>query len=252
MQAELRHVRDDLLEQRAGLGQLLDEQEDDGDAAPTLHEELARVPRRAFFMRLRAGDLDGSLEDLHRRVRGVSPSCVTLRPRCVQHRWRSSVCRRRWRRSTDSRPSRPTTSRAAPEPLRTGVYRLVEHRLFFAGRRARPPAWDRRPARNRDRRRAERLGGRGGRSSTRGAAGRLDADRGSARPNMSAGDVAACIGGRAAVDAASSVGMSEADAASTTSSSPTTTRSSARGSAARRRRARACTSSPRRGRCQMR
>jgi hypothetical protein len=109
MQAELRHVRDDLLEQRAGLGQLLDEQEDQRRRhAETLHEELAQV-LAGVLMRLRAGDWTARSRIFIMRSGGYSPSCVTLRPRCVRHRWRSWVCCRRWRRSTDS-PSRPTTS----------------------------------------------------------------------------------------------------------------------------------------------
>jgi signal transduction histidine kinase len=128
IQAELRHVRDDLLEQRAGLGQLLDAQEDERRRhAETLHEELAQVLAGVLMqLRLRRGG-DSSLEELQDDVRGVlaelrdvatelSPSSLVqlgLVP-ALEAIDGLSV-------NADSMPD------PVPEPLRTGVYRLVEH-----------------------------------------------------------------------------------------------------------------------------
>jgi signal transduction histidine kinase len=124
-EAELRHARDDLLDQRAGLGLLLDAQEDERRRhAETLHEDLAQA-LAGVMMQLRTGD-GGSREDLRDEVRGVLAALREM--------------------ATDLRPSTlgqlglvpaleaidGLTVEAdgvpdpLPEPLRTGVYRLVE------------------------------------------------------------------------------------------------------------------------------
>ena len=139
MQAELRHVRDDLLEQRAGLGQLLDEQEDERRRhAETLHEELAQV-LAGVLMRLRAGDLDGSLEDLHHEVRGVLAElrdiATALRPASLAQLGLLPALEAIDGLAVEA----DDVPDPLPEPLRTGVYRLVEHvvRSSPAGARVR-------------------------------------------------------------------------------------------------------------------
>jgi signal transduction histidine kinase len=131
-------IEAELLEQRAGLGQLLDAQEDDRRRhAETLHEELAQVLAGVLMqLRLRHGG-DGSLDELQSDVRGVlaelrdvatelSPSSLAqlgLVP-ALEAIDGLSV-------NADSIPD------PVPEPLRTGVYRLVEHAVSAAAAGAR-------------------------------------------------------------------------------------------------------------------
>jgi signal transduction histidine kinase len=121
-------IEAELREQRDGLGQLLDAQEDDRRRhAETLHEELAQVLAGVLMqLRLRRGD-DSSLEELHDEVRGVlaelrdmatelSPASLAqlgLVPALVAIDGLAVTA--------DGLPD------PVPEPLRTGVYRLVEH-----------------------------------------------------------------------------------------------------------------------------
>jgi signal transduction histidine kinase len=127
IQAELRHVRDDLLEQRAGLGRLLDAQEDERRRhADTLHEELAQV-LAGVLMQLRSRGGDGSLEELQGEVRGVLAElrdvATKLRP--------SSLAQLGLVPALESIDGLTVYADSVPdpvpEPLRTGVYRLVEH-----------------------------------------------------------------------------------------------------------------------------
>lgn len=126
VQAELTHVRDDLLEQRAGLGQLLDAQEDERRRhAETLHEELAQV-LAGVLMQLRRGG-DNSFEELEDEVRGVLAElrelATELRP--------SSLAQLGLVPALEALDGLVVKADAipdpVPEPLRTGVYRLVEH-----------------------------------------------------------------------------------------------------------------------------
>jgi len=151
VQAELLRVRDDLVEQRSGLGRLLDAQEDERRrVAETLHEDLAQV-LAAVLLGLRILRRDApassgvSLDDLHAQVVGVLadvrevarallPASLTqlgLVPALealADDRYRGSL-------EIDARD----VPDPLPEPLRTGVYRLVEQAMTAhrAGRPAR-------------------------------------------------------------------------------------------------------------------
>ena len=129
MQAELRLSRDDLLEQRVGLGRLLDAQEDERRRhAETLHEELAQV-LAGVLMRLRIGRHgadDNSLEELHDEVRSVLAElrdvATALRPSSLAHLGVVPALE-----SIDGLAvEADDVTDPIPEPLRTGVYRLVE------------------------------------------------------------------------------------------------------------------------------
>ena len=123
-----------LLEQRSGLGRLLDAQEDDRRRlAETLHEELAQV-LAAVLMRLRMlrrhGADDSSLDELQSQVVGVLEERARGRDVAAAVVARAARPRaRRSRRATTSRSRPAGVPEPLPEPLRTGVYRLVEHVL---------------------------------------------------------------------------------------------------------------------------
>jgi signal transduction histidine kinase len=133
IEAELRHIRDDLLEQRAGLGQLLDAQEDERRRhAETLHEELAQVLAGVLMqLRLRRGD-DSSLEELHNEVRGVLAElrdvATELRPSSLAQLGLVPALEAIGGLAVEA----DSVPDPVPEPLRTGVYRLVEHVLSAA------------------------------------------------------------------------------------------------------------------------
>ena len=128
IEAELLHIRDDLLEQRAGLGHVLDAQEDERRRhADRLHEELAQV-LAGVLMQLRAGRYDdGSLAALHDDVRGVVAElrdvATKLRP--------SSLAQLGLVPALEAIDGLTVEADGVPdpvpEPLRTAVYRLVEH-----------------------------------------------------------------------------------------------------------------------------
>jgi signal transduction histidine kinase len=128
IQAELRHIRDDLLEQRAGLGQLLDAQEDERRRhAETLHEELAQVLAGVLMqLRIGRGD-DSSLEELHDDVRGVLSElrgvATELRPTSLAQLGLVPALEAIEGLAVQA----DDVQDPVPEPLRTGVYRLIEH-----------------------------------------------------------------------------------------------------------------------------
>jgi signal transduction histidine kinase len=137
MEAELRHIRDDLLEQRAGLGQLLDAQEDERRRhAETLHEELAQV-LSGVLMQLRVSRGGGTDDGLHDEVRGVLAElrdvATALRPSSLAHLGVLPALE-----SIDGLAvEADDVPDPLPEPLRTGVYRLVEHLVSAAAGDAR-------------------------------------------------------------------------------------------------------------------
>jgi len=144
VEMELLRVRDDLLEQRSGLGRLLDAQEDERRrVAETLHEDLAQV-LAAVLLGLRilgrtAPESSGvSLEDLHTQVVGVLadvrevarsllPTSLTQLGLVPALEALADDLRDRHHGGleidADGVPD------PLPEPLRTGVYRLVEQAM---------------------------------------------------------------------------------------------------------------------------
>jgi signal transduction histidine kinase len=113
---------------QAGLGQLLDSQEDDRRRhAETLHEELAQVLAGVLMqLRTRRGD-DGSLEELYNDVRSVLAElrdvATELRP--------STLAQLGLVPALESIEGLAVEAEHVPEPVpepqRTAVYRLVEH-----------------------------------------------------------------------------------------------------------------------------
>ena len=143
LEAELRRMHDDLIEQRSGLGRLLDAQEDDRRRlAETLHEELAQVLAAVLMglRMLRRQGADGpSLDELHAQVVGVladvRETASALRPSTLAQLGLVPALEAIDRLSVDA----DGLPEPLPEPLRTGVYRLVEHVVAAAepGARAR-------------------------------------------------------------------------------------------------------------------
>ena len=142
---ELLRVRDDLFEQRSGLGRLLDAQEDErGRAAEMLHEDLAQV-LAAVLLGLRmlgresAEQRSVSLDELHAQVVGVLADvrevAGALRPPALAQLGLAQAFealasdlhdRHRITLAVDA-AGMPA---ALPEPLLTGVYRLVEEAMM--------------------------------------------------------------------------------------------------------------------------
>ena len=137
-------VRDDLLEQRSGLGRVLDAQEDERKrAAETLHEDLAQV-LAAVLLGLRIMRRDApesssvSLDDLQDQVvgvladvrevaRGLLPtSLVQLGLMPALETLAEDLHERRHGGLEIDADGVPDPLR---EPLRTGVYRLVEQAM---------------------------------------------------------------------------------------------------------------------------
>jgi signal transduction histidine kinase len=127
-----------LLDQRSGLGRLLDAQEDDRSRlAETLHEELAQVLAAVLIglrMLRRHGADDELLDELQahvvgvlERMRGVATS---LRPSSLAQLGLVPALEAR----DDVAVEAAGLPEPLPEPLRTGVYRLVEH-MVSPGRR---------------------------------------------------------------------------------------------------------------------
>jgi signal transduction histidine kinase len=131
--AELRRVRDDLLEQRSGLGHLLDLQEDERTrVAERLHEDLAQVLSAVLLgvrVLRRGASEDGAvqLDQLHEQIVRVLEDmrsvAASLRPSSLAY--------------LGLVPALEALGESAgcvievevgdiPEPLRTGIYRLVE------------------------------------------------------------------------------------------------------------------------------
>ncbi len=137
LEAELLRVQDDLFEQRSGLGRLLDAQEDDRRrAAEMLHEDLAQV-LAAVLLGLRmlgreAPEQDGvSLDELHAQVVGVLADvrevAGALRPSSLAQLGLVPALEAL---AQDGLAIDATgMTGAVPEPLLTGVYRLVEQAM---------------------------------------------------------------------------------------------------------------------------
>lgn len=120
-----------LLEQRRGFGHLLDAQEDDRRRhAETLHEELAQV-LSAVLMNLRMLRRQGidakSLDELHDQVVGVLEEirdlATELRPSSLAQLGLVPALEALDGVSVEA-GGRPEP---VPEPVRTGIYRFVEH-----------------------------------------------------------------------------------------------------------------------------
>jgi signal transduction histidine kinase len=136
-------VRDDLLEQRSGLGRLLDAQEDDRRRlAETLHEELAQV-LAAVLLGLRMlrredpGAGGGSLDELHAQIVGVLDDvrdmAGALRPRSLAQLGLVPALEALARDAHGGLSvEADDVPEPLPEPLRTGVYRLIESALSTA------------------------------------------------------------------------------------------------------------------------
>ena len=133
LQAGLAADSNRLLDQRSGLGRLLDAQEDDRRRlADTLHEELAQV-LAAVLMGLRMirrhGADDRTLDELQSQVVGVLEElrgvATTLRPSSLAQLGLVPALEAR----DDVAVEAAGVPEPLPEPLRTGVYRLVEHVL---------------------------------------------------------------------------------------------------------------------------
>jgi hypothetical protein len=130
-----------LLEQRSGLGRLLDAQEDDRRrVAETLHEELAQVLAAVLMglrMLRRQGADDGSLDELQAQVVGVledlREAATSLSPSSLAQLGLVPALEAR----DDVAVEAASLPEPLPEPLRTGVYRLVEHLLSPEGPAAR-------------------------------------------------------------------------------------------------------------------
>ena len=122
-----------LLEQRSGLGRLLDAQEDDRRRlADTLHEEPAQVLAAVLMglrMLRRHGADDSSLDELQSQVVGVLEDvrgvATSLRPSSLAQLGLVPALEAR----DDVAVEAAGVPEPLPEPLRTGVYRLVEHVL---------------------------------------------------------------------------------------------------------------------------
>ena len=142
LEAELLRVRDDLFEQRSGLGRLLDAQEDDRRrVAETLHEDLAQV-LAAVLLGLRMLGRDGAggttacrSTSCTRRSSASSPTCARSPEGCgrlaraARPRAGARGARPGCNASPASRSTPPAWPDAVPEPLLTGVYRLVEQAM---------------------------------------------------------------------------------------------------------------------------
>ncbi|MDQ2676392.1 MAG: hypothetical protein M3Y34_06240, partial [Actinomycetota bacterium] len=128
IEAELRHIRDTLLEQRDGLSLLLDAEEDERRRhAEKLHEELAQVLAGVLMQLRMTPREDGSLEELHDEVRGVLAAlrdiATALRPSTLAHLGLLPALQAIDGLTVEA----DDAADQLPEPLRTGVYRLVEH-----------------------------------------------------------------------------------------------------------------------------
>jgi signal transduction histidine kinase len=142
IEAELRRVRDDLLEQRSGLGHLLDaEEEERRRVAERLHEDLAQV-LAAVLLGLRMLRRDPSapkelaLEDLHAqvvRVLGdVRDVAASLRPFTLGELGLLPALEALAGRLPWVKIEAHGVPDDLPEPLQLAVYRLVEQ-AFAAG-----------------------------------------------------------------------------------------------------------------------
>jgi signal transduction histidine kinase len=141
LEAELRQMRDDLLEQRSGLGRLLAAQEHDRQrVADTLHEELAQVLAAVLLglrmVRRRGSFDDAALDELHGQVVGVLEDirqlAGALRPAPLAHLGLVPALEALQDDFRGLSVEAGGLPEPLPEPLRTGLYRLVESALRAA------------------------------------------------------------------------------------------------------------------------
>jgi signal transduction histidine kinase len=143
LEVELRRTHEDLLEQRSGLGRLLDAQEDDRRRlAETLHEELAQVLAAVLLglrMLRRQDPAAGgsSLDDLHGQVLDVLDEvrdlAGALRPSSLAQLGLVPALEALARDTHgDLAVEADAVPEPLPEPLRTSVYRLIESALSAA------------------------------------------------------------------------------------------------------------------------
>jgi signal transduction histidine kinase len=144
LETELRRARDELLEQRSGLGRLLDTQENDRRRmAETLHEELAQALAAALLglRMLRREDLGapgGSLDELHAQIVGVLNDvrelAGELRPTSLAQLGLVPALEALARDAPHGLTVEAVdVPDPLPEPLRTSAYRLIETALATAG-----------------------------------------------------------------------------------------------------------------------
>ena len=137
LEAELLRVRDDLFEQRSGLGRLLEAQEDDRRrVAERLHEDLAQVLAAVLLgLRMLGREAPGhggvSLDELHAQVVGVLADvrevAGALRPSSLAQLGLVPALEALAEGSLAIDAT--GMAGAVPEPLLTGVYRLVEQAM---------------------------------------------------------------------------------------------------------------------------
>jgi signal transduction histidine kinase len=143
LETELRRARDELLEQRSGLGRLLDTQEDDRRRmAETLHEELAQALAAVLLglRMLRREDVSapgGSLDELHSQVVGVLKDvrelAGELKPVSLAQLGLVPALEALARDAAAGLTVEAIDiPEPLPEPLRTNVYRLIETALATA------------------------------------------------------------------------------------------------------------------------
>ena len=143
LETELRRARDELLEQRSGLGRLLDAQEDDRRRiAEALHEELAQA-LAAVLLGLRMlpredpGAGGRSLDELHAQIVGVLNDvrelAGELRPASLAQLGLVPALEALARNAPGNLTVEAVNfPEPLPEPLRTSVYRLIETALATA------------------------------------------------------------------------------------------------------------------------
>jgi len=130
-----------LLEQRRGLGHLLDAQEEERRRhADTLHDELAQILAAVLLnlrMLRRQGVASEALDELHDQVVGVLEEvrelATELRPSSLAQLGLAPALEALDGVSVEA----AGLSEPVPEPMRTGVYRFVEHVVSSAGSGAR-------------------------------------------------------------------------------------------------------------------
>ena len=143
LETELRRARDELLEQRSGLGRLLDTQEDDRRRiSETLHEELAQALAAALLgvrmlRREDPGAPRGSLDELHAQIVGVLNEvrelAGELRPTSLAQLGLVPALEALARDAPGGLTVEAmNVPEPLPEPLRTSTYRLIETALATA------------------------------------------------------------------------------------------------------------------------
>lgn len=154
IEAQLRLVRDDLLDQRSGLGHVLETQEGQRRRmAERLHEDLAQMLAAVLLglrmVRRETPDEHAvSLDELHRQVVAVLGDvrnvAVALRPSSLEQLGLAPALEGLADRARDERGCRVDLEiselpEPLAEPLRTEVFRIVEQAIVACPDRARMP-----------------------------------------------------------------------------------------------------------------